>query len=108
MLYKLKEKTNGIFLEYGATNGVDLSNTYLLENKFNWKGVLSEPSNKWHLNLKKNRPNSKILHECIYSQTGKSLNFFTIEGTKSYLHADTAPDGMIISILDLKVFSIFF
>ena len=77
VLYELKEKTNGIFLEYGATNGVDLSNTYLLENKFNWKGVLSEPSNKWHLNLKKNRPNSKILHECIYSQTGKNLNFFT-------------------------------
>ena len=54
-----------------------MSNTYLLENTFRWNGVLAEPSYTWHSSLKKNRPNCKILSECIYSETGKKLDFFT-------------------------------
>ena len=77
VVYKLSEKTNGTFLEFGATNGLDMSNTYLLENTFRWNGVLAEPSYTWHSSLKKNRPNCKILNECIYSETGKKLDFFT-------------------------------
>lgn len=77
VIYSLGEKVNGTFLEYGATNGVDLSNTFLLEKKFKWNGVLSEPSTQWHSSLKKNRPNCKIINECIYSVSGKKLDFFT-------------------------------
>ena len=77
VIYSLGEKVNGTFLEYGATNGVDLSNTFLLEKKFKWNGVLSEPSTQWHSSLKKNRPNCKIINECIYSESGKKLDFFT-------------------------------
>jgi len=77
VIYRLNEKTNGTFLEFGATNGLDMSNTFLLENKFKWNGVLSEPSYPWHSSLKKNRPNCKILNECIYSESGKKLDFFT-------------------------------
>ena len=67
------EKT---FLEFGATDGYSLSNSYLLENIFNWKGVLSEPSTQWHESLKKNRKNTKILTKCIWKESGKKLDFF--------------------------------
>lgn len=77
VIYSLGEKVNGTFLEYGGTDGVDLSNTFLLEKKFKWNGVLSEPSTQWHTSLKKNRPNCKIINECIYSESGKKLDFFT-------------------------------
>jgi hypothetical protein len=76
VLFTLGDKFNGTFLEFGATDGVEYSNSFLLENNFNWKGVLAEPSPQWHKNLKINRPNATIIEECIYIETGKSLDFF--------------------------------
>ena len=64
------------FLEFGATDGLELSNSYMLENFLNWDGVLSEPSPQWHDALKKNRQNTKIITKCIWSESGKSLDFF--------------------------------
>ena len=64
------------FFEFGATDGIDLSNSYTLERYLNWKGVLSEPSPQWHDELKKNRPYTNIITECIWSESNKELNFF--------------------------------
>ena len=64
------------FLEFGATDGLELSNTYLLENNCGWTGVLCEPSPQWHDILKKNRPNTKIVTECIWNTSNKKLRFF--------------------------------
>jgi len=74
--FNLNEKRNGTFLEFGATDGVNLSNSFLLENGYDWKGVLAEPSPQWHNSLNKNRPNCKIINECIYPESGKELDFF--------------------------------
>lgn len=76
VLFNLREKRSGTFLEFGATDGVELSNSFLLESNFGWQGVLAEPSPQWHENLKKNRPYCTIVTECIYSETGKNLDFF--------------------------------
>jgi hypothetical protein len=69
-------KTNGTFLEFGATNGVELSNSLMLEEKFGWTGVLAEPNHQWHSELFENRPNATILTDCIYSESNKHLDFF--------------------------------
>ncbi len=70
------DKFDKTFFEFGATDGFNLSNSYLLENSFNWKGVLSEPSPQWHDSLKKNRKNSRIITKCIWNESGKKLDFF--------------------------------
>ena len=49
------DKFDKTFFEFGATNGIDLSNSYTLARYLNWKGVLSEPSPQWNDALKKNR-----------------------------------------------------
>ena len=64
------------FLEFGATDGLDLSNSYMLENSLGWRGVLAEPSPQWHEELKNNRPNTKIITDCIWKCSGEKLDFF--------------------------------
>ena len=70
------DKFDKTFFEFGATDGIDLSNSYMLETYLNWKGALSEPSPQWHRELKKNRPNTKIITDCIWSESKKVLDFF--------------------------------
>lgn len=64
------------FFEFGATDGFELSNSYTLENEYKWTGVLSEPSPQWHEALKQNRPKTKIITDCVWSESEKELNFF--------------------------------
>jgi FkbM family methyltransferase len=62
-------------VEFGATNGVDLSNTYLLETKFGWTGILAEPAKVWHDALKANRGDCHIDFDCVWAETGRTLRF---------------------------------
>ncbi len=74
----LKWKRNGFFVEFGATNGVDLSNTFMLEKDFGWNGILAEPGRNWHSELLKNR-SASISTECVWSQNGLELEFIESE-----------------------------
>jgi len=48
VLYQTKYKRDGYFVEFGATDGKIISNSLLLEQKYGWKGILSEPNPVWH------------------------------------------------------------
>lgn len=74
--FLIDKKFDKTFLEFGATDGIKLSNTYLLENSFGWKGALSEPSPQWHESLRNNRKEAIIISECIWSESKKKLDFF--------------------------------
>ena len=69
-------KFNKTFLEFGATNGIDLSNSFVLETFSGWEGALSEPSPQWHEALKENRKKASIITKCIWSRSGERLDFF--------------------------------
>ena len=82
------KKFDKTFLEFGATDGFNLSNSYMLEKSLGWKGALAEPSPEWHDELKKNRSSSDIITDCIWSESGKELNFFISDvGVLSTLNA---------------------
>ena len=68
-------KREGYFVEFGATNGIDLSNTYLLETEFSWTGILAEPARVWEKKLKENRPNASIETLCVWKESNSSLTF---------------------------------
>jgi len=75
VLFETEYKREGYFVEFGATNGIDLSNTYLLESEFSWTGILAEPARVWERQLKINRPNTVIESLCVWKDSNSSLTF---------------------------------
>ncbi len=67
-------QTGGFFLEFGATNGVELNNTWLMEKEFGWTGILAEPARGWHADLKVSR-NCTIDTRCVWKSSGDKLQF---------------------------------
>ena len=55
---------NGYFIECGAFDGVNQSNTWYYEKNLNWKGVLIEPDIKQFKLLKKFRGKQNIFENC--------------------------------------------
>lgn len=75
VLSEAKSKREGFFVEFGATNGIDLSNTYLLETEFSWRGILAEPARVWEKKLRVNRPNASIETMCLWKDSNSTLTF---------------------------------
>jgi FkbM family methyltransferase len=67
-------KRGGFFVEFGAGDGVRLSNTLLLEKRFGWTGILAEPLPEFHDSIQKNRM-ATLDTGCVWSQTGEILEF---------------------------------
>ena len=81
VLNQLNFKKGGFFVEFGAADGVNCSNTFLLEKTFKWKGILSEPAKIHHPKLfihRKCKIEKKIIwkdseSELLFNQTFDSL-----------------------------------
>jgi FkbM family methyltransferase len=78
VVFCLKGKRNGFFVEFGAANGIELSNTVVLERNFEWRGILGEPARCWHAELKSNR-RATIDTRCLWSESGRQLEFREVE-----------------------------
>jgi FkbM family methyltransferase len=68
-------KYNGFFVEIGANDGITLSNTYLLEQKYNWTGICAEPIPKKFELLCVNRPKSHCCNSAVYNESNKNIFF---------------------------------
>lgn len=74
VLSELNLKREGYFVEFGATNGIELSNTFLMEKDFIWSGILAEPARHWQEDLASNR--SCIVERlCVWKISGEFVSF---------------------------------
>jgi|694.fasta_scaffold44953_4 FkbM family methyltransferase len=74
VLEQLGWKRGGFFVEFGATDGVLLSNSWLLEKHFGWKGICAEPNPKLFKRLQMNR-SCVLSPACVYRTSGESMSF---------------------------------
>lgn len=62
-----ESKTNGVYIELGANNGLTQSNTAFFEFYRGWTGILIEPSITAYTECVKNRPNSICVNAACVS-----------------------------------------
>ena len=92
-----KNKKDGFFIEIGAVDGIEISNTYLLETQYNWKGICVEALPHKFEALVNNRPNSKCISKAVFSKTGLKVPFSIahccelISGMNDYLGSNWRP-----------------
>lgn len=67
-------KKDGFFVEFGACDGLLISNTLLMEREFGWRGILSEPAPQWQAALRANRK-CAIDPRCVWSASGETIEF---------------------------------
>tara|TARA_X000000950_G_scaffold65785_1_gene80934 strand:+ start:2384 stop:3244 length:861 start_codon:yes stop_codon:yes gene_type:complete len=67
---------NGFFVDIGAYDGIEGSNTYFFEKKLNWNGILIEPSRTQFSKLKNNRSN-KCINTAV-SNEKETLEFIDV------------------------------
>jgi len=90
----LKYIKNGIYIEIGAYDGIEQSNTKFLEDNYSWTGVLIEPSPKVFKELEKNRSKNININKCIVSKSYKNK---TIKGS-----FDNGPMSSVNNIRNLQ------
>jgi FkbM family methyltransferase len=104
--WKLQNKRDGFFVEFGATDGVHLSNTHSLEKHLDWNGILAEPARCWHEHLPKNR-SCVIDKRCVWDSSGQTLSFNEVESAElstvgslsnSDFHAVTREQGKVYDV----------
>lgn len=66
-------RQNGTFVEIGVGDGFYLSNTFLLEDKFGWTGILAEPAKNFHESIRKR--DAVLETRAIYSASDVTLEF---------------------------------
>lgn len=70
----LGDKKNGYFIELGAADGLEYSNSLFFEKTLDWKGLCIEPNPKYQSNLKKSR-NCTLNFDCISDENDKIVEF---------------------------------
>lgn len=63
------EATGGYFVDLGAHDGIDLSNTFLLESRYGWSGICIEANPVTFQTLRRNRV-CKCVNACIDRDRG--------------------------------------
>lgn len=81
VLIHLNERRGGYFVEIGVGSGEYLSNTWLLEKKYQWKGILAEP-NRHFLKQIKGVRSVAIDDRAVWKTTGSTLDFLDVGSLK--------------------------
>jgi FkbM family methyltransferase len=102
----LTKKQDRFFVEFGASDGVTYSNSYLLERAFGWRGILAEPGKNWHECLSKNRT-AILSKDCVWRITGEVIKFAEAKnGEYSTIRDFVSKDSHSLERQDSKIYEV--
>jgi FkbM family methyltransferase len=73
-LWRAGGKRDGYFVEFGASSGVKLSNTWFLETGMGWNGILAEP-HPVHVEHVRAARRCHVSDLCVYSRSNETMTF---------------------------------
>jgi len=74
-------RRGGFFVDIGAYNGIEISNTYYLEKEMGWTGICVEPIPKLFAELNRNRK-CTCIHGCVAAHD-EEVEFLEVEGCET-------------------------
>jgi hypothetical protein len=109
VLNVLNFKTNGRFIELGANDPFNISNTILLEKKYNWQGIMVEYDSKFKESYKQHRSSSYHVFQDATTVDYKGiLEQLNYPSNIDYLQIDLEPGNgstlKSLQLLDRTVF----
>jgi FkbM family methyltransferase len=81
--FLFKKKSNGIFVDIGAHNGISISNSYFFEQQRDWKGVCIEPNPVVFQKLQANR--NVFVYNCCIAALERTVIFRKVSGAPEML-----------------------
>lgn len=70
----------GIFIDVGAHDGINFSNSYFFEKERAWRGVCIEPNPQVYQSLKHNRPDCVNVNKAIDESSHSNIEFYMNSG----------------------------
>jgi FkbM family methyltransferase len=89
----------GVFLEAGANDGIRQSNTFYLEKKMGWKGILVEPIPELAEECKRNRRSSNVYQVALTTekQSGSFVKFVDVDLMSSVIHTNNRETQIVLA-----------
>ena len=76
-------KKNGYFLDFGAFDGITISNTYWLEKTLMWNGICVEPNPTFYPELCKLRTSTTV-NSALWPESRQKIEFCDAHGLSSF------------------------
>ena len=93
---QLKELENGFFVECGAYDGINMSNTFFFEEVRNWTGLLIEGSEGVFKKLLLSGRNAYMINACLNTEASSDQVTFLDEGGGLGGIKDKVPNAYVI------------
>jgi hypothetical protein len=104
VLNVLQNKRMGTYIEIGGYHGTSLSNTYILESEFDWKGISIEIDSRLVRRYNRIRKNKCIRANAVTLDYAKHVDLLGDDGVIDYLQVDIEPPlqsfQALIQVLD--------
>lgn len=99
-----KNKKNGYFVEIGAYDGLEMSNTFLLEKLYNWKGICVECNPIYFSKLVQNRPDCYNCEYGVFNNDDKILSFINDDtgGCSGFVETNSHTHILNKNIIEVK------